>query len=38
MEEWGDGNIYKGDFKNGLKYGNGVYKWSDGSSYDGEWA
>ena len=26
---------YKGEFKDGLKHGQGLYKWADGAWYDG---
>eukprot|EP01095_Lingulamoeba_sp_RSL-Kostka_P001338 TRINITY_DN118_c0_g6_i1.p1 TRINITY_DN118_c0_g6~~TRINITY_DN118_c0_g6_i1.p1 ORF type:complete len:453 (-),score=96.13 TRINITY_DN118_c0_g6_i1:11-1369(-) len=29
--------VYNGEFKNGLKHGNGVFTSFSGSSYDGEW-
>ena len=29
--------IYFGMYKNGMKEGQGIYTWSNGSSYDGEW-
>ena len=29
--------MYVGEFKNGLKNGQGTYTWSDGSKYVGEW-
>lgn len=28
---------YNGQFKNGVKYGRGRYKWEDGTVYDGMW-
>lgn len=28
---------YKGQFKNGVKYGRGRYRWEDGAVYDGMW-
>jgi len=31
------GGVYKGDFKENLRHGFGVYYLSDGSIYDGEW-
>jgi hypothetical protein len=32
-----DGSKYEGDYKEGLKHGQGIYTWKDGSKYDGEW-
>lgn len=28
---------YKGNWKKGLKHGNGKQTWNDGSYYDGDW-
>ncbi|GAA3413095.1 MORN repeat-containing protein [Paenibacillus hodogayensis] len=28
---------YKGQFRNGMKSGKGVYRWSDGTKYEGQW-
>ena len=33
-----DGTYFEGDFILGYKNGKGMYNWSDGSSYNGEWA
>ena len=30
-----NGDSYKGMWQNGLKHGRGVYKWSNGDSYEG---
>jgi hypothetical protein len=30
-------DTYTGSFKNGLPHGKGIYKWSTGEVYDGEW-
>ena len=36
--EFPDGNIYEGNFGNGLKEGHGVFRWADdGTIYDGSW-
>mmetsp|Transcript_19379 Transcript_19379/g.33030 ORF Transcript_19379/g.33030 Transcript_19379/m.33030 type:complete len:268 (+) Transcript_19379:48-851(+) len=29
--------FYEGEWKNGLRHGEGMYKWTDGSSYSGQW-
>ena len=34
---YGTGSIYDGDWVKGVKYGRGVYIFSDGSTYDGTW-
>ena len=31
------GDVYKGNFKNGMYDGIGVYVWNDGRIYEGEW-
>lgn len=31
------GETYRGQVKKGLKWGTGVYHWSDGSNYEGQW-
>jgi hypothetical protein len=33
IEVWSDGSYYCGAFSNGLKQGDGVYYWADGSRY-----
>ncbi|MCM3781555.1 hypothetical protein M3231_01075 [Neobacillus mesonae] len=35
--EYESGETYQGQMKNGLKCGTGVYRWSDGSKYEGQW-
>ncbi len=35
--EYEIGETYQGEIKNGLKSGSGVYRWSDGSKYEGQW-
>ena len=32
---WASGNIYKGDYFNDERHGNGQMIWTDGSMYDG---
>ena len=34
---WTHGSEYTGQFQNGKKHGNGIYKYPDGVIYDGEW-
>ena len=34
---WEDGNVFEEQFINNEFNGQGVYKWSDGKTYDGEW-
>lgn len=29
--------MYKGEYLNGYKDGNGLYTWPDGTYYDGSW-
>ncbi len=37
IEKWNeDGTVFKGTYKKGLKEGEGVYIWGDGSSYEGQ--
>ena len=31
------GDVYIGEYKDGLKYGQGTYTWSNGAKYVGEW-
>ena len=31
-----DGTIFEGQFMDGVKTGHGIYKWPDGSCYEGE--
>ena len=31
-----DGTVFKGTYVNGVKQGDGIYQWSDGSSYEGQ--
>ncbi len=35
-EIWVNGDIFEGFFVNGLKNGKGIFKWKDGSIYEGE--
>ena len=37
IEEYRDGTVYMGDFKNNKKEGIGIYRWPDGTIYYGEW-
>ena len=32
------GGTYEGSFVNGLRDGEGVYEWTDGASYSGDWS
>ena len=34
--EFENGDVYEGEFKNGLMHGEGVYRWADGAVYEGE--
>lgn len=34
---WSSGNTYTGDFENDERHGKGEMKWTDHSSYDGDW-
>ena len=34
---YSSGAIYEGEFKNGLRHGQGVYIFADGERYEGEW-
>jgi hypothetical protein len=34
-ETWPDQAVYEGEYFNGMKHGQGVFKWSDGSMYKG---
>lgn len=36
-ESYPDGSSYKGNFKDGLFHGQGVYTWANGDKYEGEW-
>lgn len=35
--QYPNNDVYTGDFKNGLKEGNGVYTYANGDKYTGEW-
>lgn len=35
--EYESGETYHGQIRNGMKWGTGVYRWSDGSKYEGQW-
>lgn len=35
-EEWADGAVYEGSYKDGMKNGEGKFTWADGSSFEGE--
>ncbi len=32
-----NGHVYNGEYKDGIRHGQGVYKWADGKIYEGEW-
>ena len=32
-----NGDVYEGEWKNGLHHGQGTYTWSSGKKYEGEW-
>ena len=32
-----DGSYYIGDFRDGLRHGNGEYHWNSGKVYNGQW-
>jgi hypothetical protein len=34
---YANGNIYHGQWSNGMKHGHGVQTWSNGETYEGEW-
>ena len=34
---WPDGRRYEGDWKDGVRDGNGIDTFSNGERYDGEW-
>ena len=34
-ERWSDSSFYKGQYKSGLKSGEGYFKWEDGATYQG---
>ena len=36
-EEWVDGAKYVGLYLNGMKHGNGTYRWANESTYSGNW-
>eukprot|EP00984_Skeletonema_dohrnii_P002245 scaffold786_cov91-Skeletonema_dohrnii-CCMP3373.AAC.3 len=33
-----NGDVYKGQFKDGMLHGEGKYTWAEGGEYDGEWS
>ena len=35
---WSDGSYYHGNFRDGVKEGEGIYFWADGSKFTGQWA
>ena len=37
MEMWSDGRRYEGEFKNGIKDGEGTFEWPNGKKYIGTW-
>ena len=38
MQKWPDvDSEYQGEWKGGMKNGNGTQQWADGSKYTGEW-
>ena len=36
--EMTDGKCYEGEYNHGKKSGHGVYTWSNGDKYEGQWA
>lgn len=36
-DDW-EGDVYKGNFKDGKRHGYGIYSWSEGSKYEGNWS
>ena len=36
-ETWTDKSSYEGDYNKGSKQGKGIYKYADGSVYEGDW-
>lgn len=36
-DDW-EGDVYKGNFKDGKRHGYGTYYWSEGSKYEGNWS
>ena len=32
-----NGDVYEGEYVDGLKEGFGVYRWASGSKYEGNW-
>ena len=37
MEKYSNGDEYKGEFKDGIRHGQGTYTWKNGDEYKGEW-
>ena len=37
MIKFADGNISEGNYEQGKRNGQGVYKWVNGDIYDGDW-
>ena len=37
LECWATGAQYLGDYRRGLKVGEGTFLWADGSRYYGQW-
>mmetsp|Transcript_125882 Transcript_125882/g.187889 ORF Transcript_125882/g.187889 Transcript_125882/m.187889 type:complete len:549 (+) Transcript_125882:152-1798(+) len=37
LMKFSDGQVYRGDVRNGLRCGAGVNSWGDGQEYNGEW-
>ena len=34
---YSDGNVYSGEFEEGIPHGVGVFTWAEGGSFEGEW-
>ena len=34
---YNNGDVYEGEFENDKKNGSGIYKYNDGTVYDGQW-
>ena len=38
VETYKGGDSYQGEFKNGVRFGKGIYTWNNGDIYEGQWA